>query len=346
MATLACGSVETPPTAAAALVAVHDRLLVEGQWYEARLAEGAAVLSVEHGRLPQGLEVTAEGVLQGVPSEPGEISRFVLAMHSPEGDLLESRAYVFATAVDPSRLTAGVAPPDFSRQEEAVSVSARPGLTISGAFAWDPSLQLAWPLRGGVRLEGNFLAGAGGGIDLNVAGPALRLRGRVEESASFPVQAVAQLVWSAQSDADLDLVMVAADGTREVSAQGAVLDLGEGVAARHLWDDAAVPGVEAVALSTGAPVGEYQLFVLRRSGPAVSAEAWLSVRDRSGHPLADERIRLLLSDEAIGTVAEERESNRQSWRHLGNLRIEADGAVHFTAAHRRPPNAAVAAGEG
>lgn len=321
-----CGSPrQSGPPVYAALVALPPQLLVPGDRWRARLVEDGTppVLVLAGGRLPEGLELDANGTVTGRARRPGQTERFEVAASTPDGEPLGSRTYAVAVGVEGTNLTEV---PHVQQDGDALQFSQEWGRPIYDGFGWDPLLRLLWPLKVGTGVAGRALASPDGAFTLVVAGPDVGAAFELKTTAADPeTGVVVQLSWAAAVDLDLRVVAAPALGGAEASAASRVFPAGGPWVARFELDAAAGPGAEAAVLAATAPAGRYALVATKAGGDDVKIAAWLAVRARDGKVLADERFDLFLSDVATGTVADELARGRQSWAPLGTLVTGAGG---------------------
>lgn len=333
LAVLAVGCGAEPFTASGppgALIPQFPAMLHPGVAVDLSLLspDGNATVELSKGALPQGLELTPEGRLVGTPSLPGELARFAVITRSATlGEPLERRDYLAVVGVETTTLPA---PPAALRLDDALYFHHDWGVTLSRAFAWDPVLSLAWPMRVGAGFSGSALAPAGGSLSVVVAGP--RVQGHYvlqQDAFDERTQVIAQLTWAGEVDLDLHVLPPVAMAAEELSAASPELVLdGQWVMRRTLAETAA-PGPEVVSFAKELPPGRWALVATKASGAAVDVPVWLSVRRRDGLILAERRIDALLSDVSSGLASADVQAGTQSYRCLGVLEIGVDREVSF-----------------
>lgn len=299
-------------------VPVELSLLTEG---------GSASVELLNGALPTGLELLQDGRLTGTPTVPGELARFAVITRSVLGEPLERRDFLAVVGV---RATTLPAPPAALRLDDALYFHHDWGVTLSRAWAWDPVLSLAWPMRVGAGFSGSALAPAHGSMSVVVAGP--QVQGHYvlgHDAFDERTQVVAQLTWAGAADLDLHVLPPAELAGEELSAAAPVfLHDGEWVMRRELVELTA-PGPEVVSFARSLPPGRWALVVTKASGDAVDLPVWLSVRRRDGLILAERRIDALLSDVSSGLARVDVEAGTQSYKPLGMLEVGVDRELSF-----------------
>lgn len=291
-------------------------------WRASLVGDGVVpAITVADGALPEGLVLHADGTIDGAALRPGQWSTFRVRTATPEGDELGMHTYGIGVSASAENGT----PPRVDRVGDVVELSSAWPVPASYAFAWDDSLALAWPLAGGAALSARLVAPASGSFALYVGGGGMESHFAIAtEPLSADVALVARIAWS--GDGDLDLRVLSQSPSNETSAMTTTASDASGAwLVRHLVSATSAPGCEAATLSTLARPGRYALVVTKASGVDAQFDVQLSIRAVGGAVVAEHRERVMLSDVAAGTAADELASGRQSWGALGVIERSGEG---------------------
>jgi hypothetical protein len=329
---LSCGgspSGSLPPPGA--LQPIGSAMLEAGHSVRLSLVKtGVPVVALSFGALPAGLQLDPAGAIVGSPTQQGQLAWFTLTESDIRGDVLDERSYALGVGVDATNLAA---PPDPTRQSDALLFD---GMTwnqpLTSAYAWDPDLAMLWPLRADASLHGAALAPTGASLSLIVSG--------ADATGNFPltmapcdarIATVAQLTWFANAGIELQVLPGPELNAAPVTAMNTSMQVNGAWEVQHEIDEQVSPGPEVAAFASDVPAGRYALVAVKDAGTDVAVPLWLTIHQRNGTEILQQRFDGLLSDIAKGPVADEMAAHRQSYVPLGVLVVSAQGAITYDA---------------
>jgi hypothetical protein len=302
-----------------ALLPVRSALLSVDQPFEQKLSVAPGQVELVWGQLPAGLSLDRSGWVRGTPTTAGELVHFTLRQTDALGRVVSERSYTWA--VDSSRQDIALGTPLPTITGNALLFD---GMSWSGpvdvAFAWDPTLQMIWPLRAGGTMSGAVLAPMGSSLTIVGSGAQGSGESQLFMAGADPqIDTVIQLAWFENADIDLN-----------------VLDAPEGAAGTDVpWSyrsevaRASSPGPEVISLSAQAKPGRYELIATKAFGDQVDLTLWLTIHRRDGTEVVQRRFDALFSDTATGSPSDEISSGRQSYALLGQIEVQADGTRRY-----------------
>lgn len=309
-----CSADSSSPSTRTELLLISPSLLAARQPLQIRLTEDRlARVELTWGQLPSGLTL-GSGWLRGTPDLPGETQRFTL--RASDGARVVERSYTLAVDSDVQQVNLVSSPP--VAIGEALSFDGLAWSTpVDRAFAWDATLDLVWPLRGGTAMSGAGLLPLDGTLSLIAGGSQGAGSTNLHLTPADPsIDTVAQLSWAQAADINLEVL------ASSTASPG-------GWSVHHPVARETSPGPEVVTLSSDAAPGRYALVATKAGGDQVDVTLWLTIHRRDGSELTQRRFDALFSDTAQASLLEEIGRGRQSYLPLGVVDVARDGQRHY-----------------